>query len=176
VNFLLGLVGGVLLGLAELSLRAHLPASPDLTAAGLALLMLRADAAGPRRTGSRCAGLLLGGSTCSLDPVGAALLGGAIAALLLLSLRRMVFAESVATQAVFGATAALALALGRALHAWVGLAPALPFAATSWTTPLLTAAAVPILAQAGGALLRMARRSAARTDAGTGDSGGAASG
>lgn len=170
MNFLGALLAGVLLGLAEIACASRLPAAPDLTAVALALL-LSGDSS--RSTGARCTGLLLGASACALEPVGAFLLGGGIAALLLTSLRTIVFGESLATKAAFGLTAALALALGRTLCAWAGLTPALAWEPSSFTTPLLTAAVVPILALASSGLRRMARWSADRLGALRGSDGGA---
>jgi hypothetical protein len=159
MNLLAALVGGVLLGLVQLALESTSSASPDLAAVALALLLLRPSL---RRAGARATGLLLGVSSCSLDPLGAILLGGGLAAWLLVSLRALVFGESPAAQALFGLVAALSFAVARSAYAWAGLAPALPRSGSAAAEPLLTAAAVPILAAAGSGLRRMARWSAAR--------------
>jgi hypothetical protein len=157
MNLLLGLVGGVALGLVQIALWRRFGASPDLAAVALALLLSRR---GTRHNGVRSLGLLLGISACSLEPVGSFLLGGGIAAVLLVPARAFVFVESATTRALFGLVAAVALALGREAHAWLGLAPSLPWRGDALATPLLTALAVPILARAGAQLLRVARWSA----------------
>ena len=162
MNFVVALVAGAALGLLEIALRARLQASPDLLAVALALLLI---APRSRRTAARFVGLLMGASACSLDPIGAFLLGGGIAALVLLSLRDFVFPESLLTQALFGLAAALALTLGRLVCQWAGQAPPLPMPPQAWIAPLLTAAAVPILARVGRELRRMARWGTARIGA-----------
>lgn len=159
MNLLLGLGGGVLLGLVQVALVRRLGASPDLAAVAVAWLLLRAHGRG---IGARCLGLLLGFSSCSLEPVGSFLLGGGIAAVVLAPARGFVFLESATTRALFGLVAAVALAFGREAHAWLGLSPSLPWRGEALATPLLTAAAVPILARAGGELLRVARWSGSR--------------
>jgi len=166
MNLLLALLAGAVIGLFEAWLRARFGAAPDLAAVALVLMLIGSGSRWRhRRNGWRCLGLMLGFSTCSLDPPLALVLGGGIAGVLLQSLRSVVFVERAATQAVFGLIASLALVAGRELYAFVGLAPKLALAPASWTTPLLTALAVPILARVGLALRRMARWNAGRDGA-----------
>jgi hypothetical protein len=162
MSFLVALVAGAALGLLELTLRSRLELSPDLAAVALSLLLI---APRSRKTAARFVGLLAGASSCSLEPIGAWLLGGGVAALVLLALRDFVFPESLWTQALFGLAAALALVFGRVVAEWAGQSPPLPWRAHGWTTPLLTAAAVPILARVGGGFHRMARWSRDRVGA-----------
>jgi hypothetical protein len=163
VNLLASLVVGALLGVVEAATRSRLGAAPQLAALALALLLVAPRTAS---TGARCLGILLGYSSCSLDPVGVFLLGGGLAALLLVPARRFVFAESAATQALFGLGAAASLAAARGIHALLGLSPPLPWGADALVTPLLTAASVPILAHAGLALRRRAAVVEAARDGG----------
>ena len=143
-----GLLLGLLLGLFEGGLRAALPIAPDLLAVAVGGLCLRAPDA---RCGGLVLGVLLGFSTFSADPIGALLLGGGMAALLLVPLRDVVFVESALTHALFGGVAALLLRFGRELFSWFDLAPSLPFTAATWSAPLLAALLLPILVRLGEA-------------------------
>ncbi len=169
MNLLIALAVGVVLGIAEIALRRQVGASPDLAALALALLLAGSSS---KQLGARCLGLLLGASTCSIEPVGVFLLGGGLAATLLVPARAFVFLESSTTRALFALTASLALAIGRELHAWLKLTAKLPWSQACATTPLLTVAAAPILALAGVGFLRMARWSVRRLVVLRGTTGG----
>ena len=155
MSFPLGLLLGLLLGTVEGWLRRAAPVAPDLLGIAVGVLLLHSSR---RKVAAWALGLLLGFSTCSADPVGATLLGGGIAALLLVPLREVVFLESALTQALFGLVSAVALRSARELYSWFDLAPRLPWTADSATAPLLCALLVPILVRVGGELRRMARR------------------
>lgn len=158
VSVPIGLLLGLLTGLLEGAWRAHLPLAPDLLAVALGALFLRAPDA---RCGGLVLGVLLGFSTFSADPIGTLLLGGGMAALVLVPLREVVFVDSVLTHALFGGLAALLLRCGRELFAWFDLAPALPFSTASWSAPLLAALLLPILARLGEGGWNAGRRLAA---------------
>ncbi|MSR45541.1 MAG: hypothetical protein EXS13_00475 [Planctomycetes bacterium] len=158
----LGVALGLLLGGVELVLRARLPLAPDLLAVAIGALLLQSQR---RPVGGWILGVLLGFSTFSADPTAAVLLGGGIAALLLVPMRDLVFLESAWTQALFGLAAAVALRCARELYAWFDLVPRLPWSEASFTAPLLSALLLPILVRLGGELRRMARRIADRIDA-----------
>ena len=152
LQFVAAFVAGVWLAAAERLLFAHAPIAPDLAAVVLALLLTSRQT---RTTGVRAAALLLGASTLSLDPLGAWLLGGGVAAAVLLPLREVVFVESLWAQFLFGLVAALSLAGARGLYALFGQGPLFPFTVADLAPPLLTGLAVPILhvlfhAAAGG--------------------------
>ncbi len=162
MSALIGLLAGLLLAATELHLRLHLPLVPDLAALALAWLLVRP---GSRTRVASFTGVLLGASTFSADPVGSWLLGGGLAALLLVPLREIVFLESALTQAIFGLVAAVALRAARELYVWFDLTPALPWGRASWSAPLLAALALPILVRLLGGAGRMARWLAERIGA-----------
>ncbi len=151
VQLALSFVAGIALAAIEQLLRARLGTAPDLAAVALALLLTT-----PARpsTGVQALGLLLGFSTSSLDPLGAWLLGGGIAAAILLPLRDLVFVESPGTQLLFGLLCSGALLAARVVYALFGGGVLLSFALRDLAAPLLAAAAVPIL----HALARSAHR------------------
>jgi hypothetical protein len=152
LQFVVAFVAGVWLAAFERLLSAHAPSAPDLAALALALLL---SARPSRATGLRACALLLGISTQSLDPLGAWLLGGGVAAAVILPLRDVVFVESPSSQFLFGLLCALSFSGARALYALFGQGPLFPFHLADLAPPLLTGAAVPILnatfhAAAGG--------------------------
>ena len=162
VNVLLGFAAGLVAGAAEAWLRARFGAAPDAAAVALGWLLLQAPS---RRAAGATLGVLLGFSTFSADPIGALLLGGGVAALLLVPLRDVVYVESALTQVLFGLAAAAALRGARELYVWFGVTEPLPWTAASWTSPLLAGLALPILARVFGGACRMARRLADVIDA-----------
>lgn len=146
LQLLLSFVAGVWLAALERLLVARLGGAPDLAAVALALLLTGAPiGARGRSTGARALGLLLGFSTLSLDPLGAWLLGGGVAAAALLPMRDVVFVESPGTQFLFGLLCAGSFAGARALYALFGQGPLLPVALADFAPALLAGAAVPIL-------------------------------
>jgi len=155
VSGALGLLLGLVLGACEGWLRDAAPVAPDLLGVAVGALLLQSAR---RKVAAWALGLLLGFSTYSADPVGATLLGGGMAALLLVPLREVVFLESALTQALFGLVSAVALRSARELYSWFDLAPRLPWTTASWSSPLLCALLLPILVRVGGELRRMARR------------------
>ncbi len=142
----IGLAIGLLLGVLEGAWRAHIDVAPDLLGVAIGAVLLRAP---DRRAAGLVIGLLLGFSTFSADPIGALLLGGGIAALVLVPMREVVFVESALTRFLFAAAAATLLRCARELFAWFDLAAALPWSAASWNAPLLAGLLLPILARAG---------------------------
>jgi len=94
LELVLSFVAGIALAAIEHLLRARFGFAPDCAAVALALLLT--SKARPS-SGVYALGLLLGFSTSSLDPLGAWLLGGGIAAAVLLPLRDLVFVESFGT-------------------------------------------------------------------------------
>ena len=138
----LSFVAGIALAAIETLLRARLGFAPDCAAVALALLLT--GAARPS-TGVYALGLLLGFSTSSLDPLGAWLLGGGIAAAVLLPLRDVVFLESPGTHLLFGLLCSGAFLAARTLYSLFGGGVLLPYAPHDLVAPLLAAAAVPIL-------------------------------
>lgn len=150
----LGVALGLLAGVVESFLRARLPVTPDVLAVVLGALLLQSAR---RPVAGWVVGVLLGFSTFSADRLGALLLGGGCAALLLVPLREVVFLESAWTQALFAAVAAIALRSARELYAWFDLVPPLPWNGASVTAPLLSALLLPILVRVGGEAHRRAR-------------------
>lgn len=152
LHFVVAFVAGVWLAALERLVSAHAPSAPDLAAVALALLLITQHS---RTTGVRACALLLGMSTLSLDPLGAWLLGGGVAAAVLLPLRDVVFVESASAQFLFGLVSALSFSGARALYALFGQGPLFPFRLADLAPPLLSGLAVPILnatfhAAAGG--------------------------
>jgi hypothetical protein len=142
LQLVLSLVAGVWLAAFERLLVARLGGAPDLAAVAMALLL---TATPTRATGARALGLLLGFSTLSLDPLGAWLLGGGVAAAALLPMRDVVFVESPGTQLLFGLLCSGSFAGARALYALFGQGPVLPVALADFAPALLAGGAVPIL-------------------------------
>jgi hypothetical protein len=158
----LAFVAGIALAAVEQLLVVRLGVAPDLAAVALALLLTT-----PARpsTGVQAIGLLLGFSTSSLDPLGAWILGGGIAAAILLPLRELVFLESVGTQLVFGLLCSGALLAARTVYVLFEGGVPLPFTPHDLVAPLLAAAAVPILHRSGTGALRNWRRLRERWEA-----------
>ena len=161
-QLVLAFVAGIALAAIEHLLRARFGFAPDCAAIALALLLT--GAARPA-TGVYALGLLLGFSTSSLDPLGAWLLGGGIAAAILLPLRDIVFVESPGTQLLFGLLCSGALLAARTVYTLFTGGVLLPFAPGELVAPLLAAAAVPILRWSGVRAFREWRRLRERWEA-----------
>lgn len=142
LQFAVAFFAGVWLAAEEPLLLRHAGVAPDLPAVALALLLVARPS---RASGVRVAALLLGASTSGLDPLGAWLLGGGVAAAVLLPLRAVVFVESAWAQFLFGLVSAFALSGARGLYALFGQGPLLPYSVADLAPPLLSGAAVPIL-------------------------------
>ena len=151
LELVLSFVAGIALAAIEHLLRARFGFAPDCAAVALALLLT--SKARPS-SGVYALGLLLGFSTSSLDPLGAWLLGGGIAAAVLLPLRDLVFVESPGTQLLFGLLCSGALLAARTLYALFSGAPLLPFPPSELVAPLLVVVAVPILHRSMASALR----------------------